>query len=66
MENKTTKKPLFCASFLASLYNFLTCHVFADEYKIYKQILGQVQMAVVSQSLNGKKLVQSFILATRW
>lgn len=28
--------------------------------------LGQKQMAVVSESLYGKKLVRSFILATRW
>lgn len=30
------------------------------------KLLGQIQTAVVSESLYGKKLVQRFILSTRW
>lgn len=37
-KTKPQKTPLFWALFLASVYTFLTCHVFADEYKISKQI----------------------------
>lgn len=39
LENKTTKNSVLgFFFFFVSVYNFLTCHVFTDEYKISKQI----------------------------